>query len=144
MFWVNDRFLYPEFPKSVSHSIMSNSLWPRGLQPTRLLYPWSFPGKNTGVGCHSLLQVGLPNPGIKPRSPALQAVLFFFLTVWATREAQACLPNIQSQPECVGPACIYIGCMYVDTKCVGPACIYIYRLFVHRYWMHRASLYPMG
>ena len=29
------------------------------------------PGKNTGVGCHSLLYT-LPNPGIEPRSPALQ------------------------------------------------------------------------
>ena len=26
-----------------------------GLQPTRLLYPWDFPGKSTGVGCHCLL-----------------------------------------------------------------------------------------
>ena len=32
-----------------------------------------FPGKNTGVGCHALLRGGLPNPGIKPRSLALQA-----------------------------------------------------------------------
>ena len=31
-------------------------LWPRGLQPTRLLSPWNSPGKNTGVGSHSLLQ----------------------------------------------------------------------------------------
>ena len=31
------------------------------------------PGKNTGVGSHSLLQGNLPNPGIKPRSPAVQA-----------------------------------------------------------------------
>ena len=30
------------------------------------------PGKNTGVGCHALLQGIFPNPGIKPRSPALQ------------------------------------------------------------------------
>ena len=29
---------------------------PHGLQPTRLLYPWDFPGKSTGVGCHCLLQ----------------------------------------------------------------------------------------
>ena len=28
---------------------------PHGLQPTRLLYPWDFPGKSTGVGCHCLL-----------------------------------------------------------------------------------------
>ena len=29
---------------------------PHGLQPTRLLCPWDSPGKNTGVGCHVLLQ----------------------------------------------------------------------------------------
>ena len=29
---------------------------PHGLQPTRLLRPWDFPGKNTGVGCHRLLR----------------------------------------------------------------------------------------
>ena len=32
------------------------SLQPYGLQPSRLLCPWDFPGSNTGVGCHSLLQ----------------------------------------------------------------------------------------
>ena len=33
------------------------TLWrPRGLQPTRLFCPWDFPGKNTGMGCHFLLQ----------------------------------------------------------------------------------------
>ena len=31
-------------------------LQPHGLQPTRLFCPWNFPGKNTGVGCHFLLQ----------------------------------------------------------------------------------------
>ena len=34
---------------------MSNSQRPHGLQPTRLLRPWDFPGKSTGVGCHCLL-----------------------------------------------------------------------------------------
>ena len=29
---------------------------PHGLQPTRLLHPWDFPGKSTGMGCHCLLQ----------------------------------------------------------------------------------------
>ena len=38
-----------------SHSVVSNSLWPHGLQPTRLLCLWDFPGKSTGVGCHCLL-----------------------------------------------------------------------------------------
>ena len=31
-------------------------LWLHGLEPTRLLCPWAFPDKNTGVGCHFLLQ----------------------------------------------------------------------------------------
>ena len=35
---------------------MSNSLRPHGPQPTRLLCPWDFPGKSTGVGCHHLLR----------------------------------------------------------------------------------------
>ena len=39
---------------------MSNSLSPYGLQPTRLLCPWDTPGKNTGVGCHFLLQGVFP------------------------------------------------------------------------------------
>ena len=34
-------------------------------------HPWNSPGKNTGVGCHFLLQGNLPNSGIEPRSPAL-------------------------------------------------------------------------
>ena len=40
----------------VSHSVMSDSLQPHGLQPASLLCPWNSPGKNTGVGYHFLLQ----------------------------------------------------------------------------------------
>ena len=40
-----------------SHSVMSDSSRPYGLQPTRLLRPWDFPGKSTGVGHHCLLQL---------------------------------------------------------------------------------------
>ena len=40
-----------------SHSVTSDSVQPHGLQPTRLLRPWDFPGKSTGVGCHCLLQI---------------------------------------------------------------------------------------
>ena len=45
-----------------SRSVMSDSLWPRGLQPTRLLCPWDFSGKNTGVGC-PFLSRGSSRPG---------------------------------------------------------------------------------
>ena len=37
-------------------------LQPHELQPARLLCPWDSPGKNTGVGCHSL-QGNLPTQG---------------------------------------------------------------------------------
>ena len=40
----------------ISRSVISDSLWLHGLQPARLFCPWNSPGKNTGVGCHSLLQ----------------------------------------------------------------------------------------
>ena len=36
--------------------VVSNSVWPHRWQPTRLPRPWDSPGKNTGVGCHFLLQ----------------------------------------------------------------------------------------
>ena len=35
---------------------MSDSVQPHRRQPTRFLRPWDSPGKNTGVGCHCLLQ----------------------------------------------------------------------------------------
>ena len=35
---------------------MSDSVWPHRRQPTTLPHPWNSPGKNTGVGCHLLLQ----------------------------------------------------------------------------------------
>ena len=47
------------------------TLQPHGLQPAWLLCPWDSLGKNTGVGCHSLLQGIFPR--IKPGSSALQA-----------------------------------------------------------------------
>ena len=40
----------------ISCSVISSSWRLHGLQPTKLLCPWNSPGKNMGVGCHSLLQ----------------------------------------------------------------------------------------
>ena len=51
---------------SESHSVMSDSLRPHGL-----FSPWNSLGQNIGVG--SLSPGDLPNPGIEPRSPTLQA-----------------------------------------------------------------------
>ena len=46
--------------------MVSDSLRPRGQEPTRLLRPWDSPGKNTGVGCHFLLQGIFPTQGSNP------------------------------------------------------------------------------
>ena len=45
---------------------MSNSLQPHGLWHARLLRPWDFPGKNTGVGCCFLLQELFLTAGSNP------------------------------------------------------------------------------
>ena len=39
-----------------SRSVVSDSLRPHELQPTRLFHPWDFPGKSARVGCHCLLR----------------------------------------------------------------------------------------
>ena len=54
--------------KSENRSVVSDFLQPHGLYSL-----WNSPGQNTGVGRLSLLQGNLPNPGIEPRSPTLQA-----------------------------------------------------------------------
>ena len=57
-------------------SVMSDSLWPHGLQPATLLCPWDSPGKNPGIVCHFLLQTIFPTQGSNIASPALQVDFF--------------------------------------------------------------------
>ena len=40
-----------------SRSVVSDPQRPHGLQPIRLLHPWDFPGRSTGVGCYCLLRM---------------------------------------------------------------------------------------
>ena len=50
----------------LSRQVVSNSLQPQGQLPARLLCPWEFPGKNTGVGCHFLVQRTFLTQGLNP------------------------------------------------------------------------------
>ena len=59
-----------------SHSVMSDSLQPRGLQPARLLYPWNSPGQNTGVGSYSVFQGIFPIQGLNPGLPHCRQILY--------------------------------------------------------------------
>ena len=52
------------------------SLCPHGLQPARLLCPKDFPGKNSGMGCHSLLQGIFPIQGSYPGLSHCRQILY--------------------------------------------------------------------
>ena len=52
-------------------SVVFDSLQPHELYFARLLYPWNFPGKNTRVGCHFLLQGVFRSQGSNPSLPRL-------------------------------------------------------------------------
>ena len=65
-------------------SVVSNSLWPHGLQPSMLLCPGDCPGKDTGVGCHFLLQVIFLTQGSNPHLLHWQMIL----NHWATWESR--------------------------------------------------------
>ena len=74
----------------LSHSVVSDSLWPHGLQPARLLCPWDSPGKNTGVDSHDLLQGIFPTQGSNPGLPHCRWILYHlshqgnFYVIWNT------------------------------------------------------------
>ena len=61
--------------ESVHHSVKSDAVRPYGWQPARLLCPWDSPGKNTGVGCHSLLQRTFSTQGPSPGLPHCRQTL---------------------------------------------------------------------
>ena len=50
----------------LNRSVMSNSIWPYALQPSRLFCPGDYPGNNTVVGCHALLQEIFLTQGLNP------------------------------------------------------------------------------
>jgi len=61
---------------SVSRSVMPDSWQPHGRQPARLLCPWDFPSKDTGVLCHFLLRVTIRTQGSKPGLLHCRQVLY--------------------------------------------------------------------
>ena len=72
-----------------SRLVVSNSSRSHGLQPTRLLRPWDFPGKSTGMGCHRLLRNTLP------RAPQIVSCMpgIWFERVWHPKLCSSWLPG---------------------------------------------------
>ena len=85
MEWIAIRSVRGKWHRIISccwvTSVVSNSVQPHRRQPTRLPCPWDSPGKNTGVGCHFLLQCMKEKvkslsrvwPSATPRTAAYQA-----------------------------------------------------------------------
>ena len=67
----------------LSCSVASDSLRLHGLQLSRLLCPWGFSRHEYWSGFPCPSPGDLPNPGIKPRSPALQSILYQ-LSYWGS------------------------------------------------------------
>ena len=84
---LNGLILYPRatwgtfsLAYALSHLVMSDSLQPQGLLPASLLCPRNFPGKNTGVSGHFLLQEIFPELGIETSSPVSPTLAGRFFT----------------------------------------------------------------
>ena len=76
-------------------------LQPHALWSSRLLCPWDSPGKNTGVGCHFLLQRIFPTQGLNPGLLHCRQILY----CWDATEA---LLNHQRSPSEVTTIGIYL------------------------------------
>ena len=69
----------------VSCSVVSDSMGPHGLWPTRLFRPWDVPGQNTRVGCHSFSS---GSSWLRDWTQ-ISCIAGRCFTIWATREAPA-------------------------------------------------------
>ena len=111
---------------SVSRSVLSDSFWPHGLQPARLLCPWKSRGKNTGVGGHFLLQGIFPTQGSNPYPLSLlhccccccQVASVVSDSVWPHRWQPTRLPHPRDSPgKNTGVGCYFLlQCMKVKSE----------------------------
>ena len=117
---------YP-FLGSVSLSVVSNSLWPHGLQPIRLFYPWDSLGKNPEGGGHSLLQEIFLTQGLN----LVYRIAGRFFAIWDITEAQ----NTR-----VGCHDFLQGTFLMETASPAFAWeVLVYFFFLKNHWHHLGS-----
>ena len=85
--------------ESVSHSVVSNSLQPHRLHPTRLLRPWDSPGQNTEVGCY-FFSSGSSQPRDWTR---VSCIAGGFFTIWVN------CSHFKEQKLCQFRSCVNIS-----------------------------------
>ena len=122
---------------SVSFSVVSNSLQSMDCSPVRLLCPWDPPGKNTGVGHHSLLQGIFPTQGSNLGFPCCRQILYHlshqgkplnyvYIYVWKYGYI-VCIYIVWIYSVDIVCVCMYLQCVYIYiyTWCVH-MCVYIF------------------
>ena len=67
----------------LSHSVMSNSLWPHGYSPPGSSVHGNFPVKNTRMGCHALLQGIFPTQGSNPGLTHCRWIIYHLRHQWS-------------------------------------------------------------
>ena len=112
---------------------MSNSVRPHRRQPTRLPRPWDSPGKNTGVGCHFLLQ----RMKVKSESEVVQSCLTLSDPMDCSLPGSSVLGIFQARVLEWGAiafshvVCICV-CVYIYIYMYMCVCIYIY-IYIYMY-----------
>ena len=96
---------------------LSDTLWPHGLWPTRLLYPWNSPARNTGVGSHSLLQGIFLTQGSSLGLPHCRQII-----VWTTREAFMKVTHYKGN-SCLKMSCKWKRILYCSGQ-TGQCCVW--------------------
>ena len=88
--------------------VESNPVRPHRPQPTRILCPWDSPGKNTGVGCHFLLQA-IPLLAIYPEKTMMERNTFtpIFIAALFTIDRTWKQPKCSLTDDWIKMSCIY-------------------------------------
>ena len=103
-----------------SCSIVSNSLWPHGLQPARLLCPWKSSGKNIGGVCHFLLQGIFPTQGLNPALPHCRQILYHLSHQGSPLSPNSVLILQTWNVRCLSPSSWFLPQAF-NTVCPSPA-----------------------
>ena len=106
--WWKNKFVLIPVIKIIAVVVSTKScpsvLWPNGLYPARLLCPWDFPVKNTGVGCHFLLQ-GIFRSRYWMWVSWIGRLIFYH---WATKEALQLIIVMKSDWTEIKPQIVWI------------------------------------
>ena len=111
--------------------------------------PWTSPGKNDGVGSQPFPFPGdLPDPGIKPGSPALQAILYWLscVNLWCKHVSVVCYHLLLSSILLCGPTTSFFPLLSWWTLrlvCIGLLLFFSFLLKVCFYYYYSLSIFTL-